>query len=488
MSRRTMSAGALAMTASLLAAAPAAAGGPTVTVPGDYATIQEAVDAAQNDLDPGEVIVESDGVFDEPVLIQESVTLRAGEGFSPTIEQDGTLVGPLRILATEDIDTTVAVVGLTLRLTDGFSVVSISNSNPDVELQVLLERVTIEGHRVGEGVAVDSGDGDIFLSIEESTVEVVGLPIVGAGEGSSCLRLAPLGFDLSATLFDSHLRFSRASGLSARGGDKNDFLGFLALANVFEGFVSAGFGGFGGIRLAGSDDPDVDVSFVEVELLSNLLVGTDIAIEAFSILEHQFDLTANNNTIVDSSSDAVLLVARDDSEMIASLSNNVVVGPQLRGIEGGDPDGRGIAAEVSDQAVIDLYNDHNLLFDNFGGAYGGIAMPGPNDVFADPLFVDRGQGDYRLGPGSPAIDAGDNEPPGGNEAVDLDLGPRIVDGDLDGTETVDIGAYERSAPSVIEVPALSMPALLAFAGLLAAAAAWRLRRRPAGARPPSGAG
>jgi len=479
MSRRTMSAGALAMTASLLAAAPAAAGGPTVTVPGDYATIQEAVDAAQNDLDPGEVIVESDGVFDEPVLIQESVTLRAGEGFSPTIEQDGTLVGPLRILATEDIDTTVAVVGLTLRLTDGFSVVSISNSNPDVELQVLLERVTIEGHRVGEGVAVDSGDGDIFLSIEESTVEVVGLPIVGAGEGSSCLRLAPLGFDLSATLFDSHLRFSRASGLSARGGDKNDFLGFLALANVFEGFVSAGFGGFGGIRLAGSDDPDVDVSFVEVELLSNLLVGTDIAIEAFSILEHQFDLTANNNTIVDSSSDAVLLVARDDSEMIASLSNNVVVGPQLRGIEGGDPDGRGIAAEVSDQAVIDLYNDHNLLFDNFGGDYGGIAMPGPNDVFADPLFADRGQGDYRLGPGSPAIDAGDNEPPGGNEAVDLDLGPRIVDGDLDGTETVDIGAYERSAPSVIEVPALSMPALLAFASLLAAAAAWRLRRRPA---------
>jgi hypothetical protein len=483
-----MSAGALAMTASLLAAVPAAAGGVTVTVPGDYATIQEAVDAAQNDLDPGEVIVESDGVFDEPVLIQEGVTLRAGDGFSPTIEQDATLVGPLRILATGGLDTTVAVVGLTLRLTDGFSVVSIANSDAAGDLEVLLERVTIEGLRVGEGVAADSGDGDVSLSIEESTVEVVGLPIVGGGEGSSCLRLAPLGFDLSAVLFHNHFRFSRASGVRLRGGGKNDFLGFFAIANVFEGFVSDGFGGFGGVRLAGSDDPDVDLSFADAELLSNLLVRTDIAIDAFSILEHQIDLTANNNTIVDSSSDSILLVARDDSAMTASLSNNVIVGPQLSGIEGGDPDGRGIAAEVSDQAVIDLYNDHNLLFDNFGGDYGGIAMPGPNDVFADPLFVDRGQGNYRLGPGSPAIDAGDNEPPGGNEDFDLDLGPRVVDGDLDGTETVDIGAYERSAPSVIEVPALSLPALLAFAGLLAAAAAWRLRRRPVRASPPSGAG
>jgi hypothetical protein len=468
-----MSAGALAVTASLLAAVPAAAGGLTVTVPGDYDTIQEAVDAVQSDVDPGEVIVESDGVFDEAVLIQQSVTLRAGEGFSPTIERNGTVSGPLRISAAEDEETEVAVLGLTLRLIDGNSVVSIRNESEDELLEVRLEGVTIEGQSVSQGVAAASGEGDVALFVLESTVEVV-----GAGAGAPvCLRLEPFGFNLGAALAANRFRFSRAGGLRVQGGDNGDTVGVLAIANVFEGFESGGFGGGGGIRLAGFNNPDVNLSSGQLALFSNLLVDTNVGIELRSTFEHQIALTANNNTVVDSGSDAIFMVAQDDSTMTVNLTNNVVVGSQGSDTLGGS-DGVGVHAQVVDRAIIDLVNDHNLLFDNEGGDYAGVAMPGASDVFADPRFIDPAQGDYHLAFGSPAIDAGDNDPPGGNNSVDLDLGPRIVDGDGDGTAIVDLGAYEAPVPDALQIPTLSTFALLGFAALLAAAAAWRLRRRP----------
>ena len=92
------------------------------------------------------------------------------------------------------------------------------------------------------------------------------------------------------------------------------------------------------------------------------------------------------------------------------------------------------------------------------GGYPAQLTWGTGNIDADPMFADGGYwwgdeyvlgGDYRLLPGSPCIDAGTNEidlP--GTTAVetlpDLDLAgvKRIIDGNLDGTATVDIGAYE----------------------------------------------
>ena len=95
-----------------------------------------------------------------------------------------------------------------------------------------------------------------------------------------------------------------------------------------------------------------------------------------------------------------------------------------------------------------------------------IVVWGPNNIDADPLFVDPGHwddagtpddtsddtfilGDYHLLPGSPCIDAGTNDvdnpdTPEVETLPDTDLAsiPRIIDGNLDGTATVDIGAYE----------------------------------------------
>ncbi len=87
--------------------------------------------------------------------------------------------------------------------------------------------------------------------------------------------------------------------------------------------------------------------------------------------------------------------------------------------------------------------------------------PGEGNIDADPMFVDPENGDYRLSPGSPCIDAADNDAVPRDECdldedgdtgeglpFDLDGNPRFVD-DPDTKDTgngaapiVDIGPYE----------------------------------------------
>lgn len=76
-------------------------------------------------------------------------------------------------------------------------------------------------------------------------------------------------------------------------------------------------------------------------------------------------------------------------------------------------------------------------------AYGNISM--------DPLFLDATNGDFRLQSDSPCIDAGTNTINGYTfPFTDLGSCIRIWDGDGNGSEIVDMGAHEYSAPVSIE--------------------------------------
>jgi hypothetical protein len=81
----------------------------------------------------------------------------------------------------------------------------------------------------------------------------------------------------------------------------------------------------------------------------------------------------------------------------------------------------------------EIYNggssNSTITYSDIQGGYTGTG-----NIDADPLFVAPASGDYRLGAGSPAINAGDNSAV--TTATDLDGNPRIVNG------SVDMGAYE----------------------------------------------
>ncbi|MHC4695518.1 MAG: right-handed parallel beta-helix repeat-containing protein [Planctomycetota bacterium] len=114
-----------------------------------------------------------------------------------------------------------------------------------------------------------------------------------------------------------------------------------------------------------------------------------------------------------------------------------------------------------EDAQLGLSGHHSTLEVNYSGiegwtgALGGIGNFGDDPLFVDPPYWDIDvlyEGDTRLLPGSPCIDAGDNGALPGDVTTDFDGNLRFVD-DPDTPDTgegvppiVDMGAYEYQPP------------------------------------------
>jgi hypothetical protein len=97
-----------------------------------------------------------------------------------------------------------------------------------------------------------------------------------------------------------------------------------------------------------------------------------------------------NNTVVDGRW-GVLVAVRDDlgASVTGGLFNTIVTFNSQAGIS-------------IDASATGFANSHNLIFGNPANFF----TPGPGTINADPLFVNRAAGNYRLASGSPAIDVG----------------------------------------------------------------------------------
>ncbi len=89
-----------------------------------------------------------------------------------------------------------------------------------------------------------------------------------------------------------------------------------------------------------------------------------------------------------------------------------------------------IIVNSTSRGIRDVFSiaDYNCVWQN-NPDYEDGAVPGSNDISADPLFVNPATGDFRLQPGSPCVDAGD---------------PDAKYNDPDGSRS-DMGAYPLGA-------------------------------------------
>jgi hypothetical protein len=141
-----------------------------------------------------------------------------------------------------------------------------------------------------------------------------------------------------------------------------------------------------------------------------------------------------------------------------TITNNTISGNSA------EDAGGGIKIKTwSSNSSIDVYN--NIVWGNSAPKGGDINLSSPgiyngfsndyadlylawtawsfsaNNIDADPRFANSSIGDYHLQKDSPCIDAGTNAAPR-LPASDFDGDPRVIDGNNDSVEMVDIGADE----------------------------------------------
>lgn len=295
----------------------------------------------------------------------------------------------------------------------------------------------------GDTVLVDPGVYTENLDFHQKDVRVQSTGGAAATTiavaGGTAVTIGPAGALIGFTVTGASEAFGAAMAVSGAG--------TLVQGNVFEGNTEQA-GGYGAAIGGSIASPIIDGNVFRNNSCDSQFLSGVVALvnpsapritnnvfahnpcRAISmVLPAQAAPAVVNNTIVDNP-----VGLRVYSFGSGTYRNNIVVGNQIGlQVDGGSPP----------------VWENNLVFGN-GTNYSGIAEQTGlvGNISADPMFVDASQNDYHLQAGSPAIDAGTAQTA---PSIDFDGNARPVDGNGDGTATVDIGAFEFPQPSLLRV-------------------------------------
>ena len=397
----------------------------TINVPGDYSTIQAAIDAASN----GDTILVAAGTYKENINFKgKAITLKSASGAAATII-DGGNVGTVVQFTTNETSASIL---------DGFTVthgnssgLTIGNASPTIRNNIITANTGCGGNGINvssaspliqnntisnnsqAGCSGGVGGGGIeVVAASSGTVQIIGNTITGNNAGD--------GYD------------GGGIGLWTPGA-------VLVQNNFISGNTSNNGGGIGGAN---------DTSAVRI--IQNVIYANTAVIGGGISIDNYVSLILNNTIANNNSSNGSAFYGAFSASIGAmSVINNLIIGMSGQSALG---------CRVFDTANPITFS-HNDVFSPSVNGYGSgcVDQSGLNgNIYAAPLFVND-TSDFHLEPTSPAIDAGDNSAPD-LPSQDIASNPRIVDGNGDCVATVDLGAYEFTRTSSLTIS----PTVLAF--------------------------
>jgi hypothetical protein len=379
--------------------------GPTVNVPADVPTIQAGIDAAAL----GGTVLVAPGTYREAIDFKgKAVEVRSSAGPATTVI-DGH--GPRPVVTFSNNEGRGSVLrGFTIRngdpegghYTAGVFIFEASATVADNVMTGNPSRdAMIRDHR-GDGALITGNtirdNGGPGIEVSSWKTEVSGNVV----EGNYGTGIRTGGE--SHVIRDNIVRGNAGGGMDIHGGGA----GAIVMGNL----VVENAGGYAAVMVNGP------VSYVGNTLVNNTIVGVGVP-----------------------------AIRNSGPGGFARFANNVV------GATGGGP-ALQCGTFDSDRFPPGPMS-HNFIFNGTDSpTHGCVPAPVGTDgnVAADPQLVDPGSGDYRLSGLSPAVDSGTNADVT-LAATDLDGGPRVRDGDGNGSAVVDAGAYETPiGPGVMVRP------------------------------------
>jgi len=445
--------------------------GNEIHVPGDYLTIQAAIDAANY----GDIVLVAPGTYLETITLKAGVKVQGQGAESTVIDGDsgaydpiGDGPGPVVTIVGEDITDEVILSGFTIRGgrgqkdVGGGGIYVAEGASPIIENNTVTANVTGVWGGDGGGIYV-SGASPVIQNNTITGNKTVFFASGFGGNGSGIFITD------SYSVIIQNNKISDNQGVSA--GSNNNIGGGMYISNsdditISENVISgnlAKYGG-GGIYLKSCSE----VALTNNTVSDNEAVWSDGRGGGICIADSN-NLTLKFNTITSNSANnqggGVYVV--NTIEIV--LMNNIISGNRASSYSGGDVQGGGFFISDSNATLTNNTISHNSIWGNGGGIYvsgladvslknniisnnsadsaGGTrdsavwvndsgvtlmldynniwpesdASIGLDGISFDPLFVDAENRDYHLQPVSPCIDAGDpasdysNEPsPNGN--------------------------------------------------------------------------
>src|SRR5262245_43086886 len=399
-------------------ALPASSRAATIRVPADLPSIQQAIDAAS----AGDTVLVSPGTYVERIAFNgKAITVESEQGAAvTTIDARG--AGSVVTFASGETR------GAVLR---GFTITGGLNTFSGGGVLIQFASPSIIGNAiVNNGACSGAGVYSYFSSplIQGNTIS---RNFVYACSGASGLGVY-IGGDSAAEIVENVI--SENSGL-ANGGGLTLFAagGAVVRSNVIARNVTSGFSPctFGGGMWM--------VNGSRAVIADNLVIGNASSCGGGMYWSGSSDVvTFVNNTFADNDAPEGSAIDARGVDSRHLIYNNIIVAK---------PGQTAFYCNNSIGTPAPIVNTSDVLGQN-GAAYGGTCVDqtgARGNLSVDPLFVRNAfgdvLGDYHLQTPSPAIDAGDNAAPGMPQ-TDLDGGPRIADGNFDGSAVVDMGAYE----------------------------------------------